>query len=113
MELILIAALLIMGIWGMVRKENLVKKVISLSIFNASVIMLFVYTGSLEGQEAPILLKGVKEVVDPLPQALMLTAIVIGICITALALAIVVKIYERFASLSIRTIEAALREEHE
>ena len=113
MAIYLILVLFMVGIWGMIRKDNIIKKIMALSIFNAAVIILFVYAGSIAGTDAPILVKGVIDIVDPLPQALMLTAIVIGICITALALSIVTRIYGHFTTLSLHRIEAEMKKDHE
>ena len=121
----LILALFLIGIWGLVRKDNLIKKVIALNIVNSALIVLFVYMGSLSGSTAPILverlqrgvrggeahvlegLQRVADFVDPLPQALMLTDIVIGICLTALALTLAARIYRRYGTLDIRLLEKA------
>jgi multicomponent Na+:H+ antiporter subunit C len=106
----LILALFLLGVWGLIRKNNLIKKVIALSLVNSSLIILFVYLGSLSGSTAPIMIaraKGTAGVVDPLPQALTLTTIVIGICLTALALVLVARIYRHFGTLDIRRLDRA------
>lgn len=108
-----IVALFVVGVWGLIRRRNLVKKVIALSIMNSAIVMLFIYGGSLSGTKAPILAEGVTDIVDPLPQALMLTAIVVGVCITALALALVYKIYQHYQTLDIAQIEHMIRQEDE
>jgi multicomponent Na+:H+ antiporter subunit C len=108
-EMYLIVILFLLGVSGMILKDNLIKKIIALNILNSSIVMFFVYFGSLSGSEVPILLQGVKDIVDPMPQALMLTAIVIGICLTAVALALIQRIFERFGTLSASKIE---RETH-
>lgn len=107
----LILSLLLVGIWGLIRKRNLIKKVIALNIINSAIVMLFLYGGSFRGHNAPILTSGVTDIVDPIPQALMLTAIVVGICITALALALVYRMYQRYHTLDITAIEARARRE--
>ncbi|RLE11709.1 Na+/H+ antiporter subunit C [Candidatus Aerophobetes bacterium] len=106
----LIIILFILGIWGMIKKDNLIKKVIALNIFNSCIVILFIYLGSRTGSTAPIMEKGIKDVVDPLPQALMLTAIVIGICLTALALSLILKIYQHYETLSIHRIEENIKQ---
>ena len=111
MSFYLIIFLFILGAWGIVKKDNLIKKVIALNILNSSIVILFIYIGSLIGSTAPIMEKGVKNVVDPLPQALMLTAIVIGICLTALALSFILKIYQRYKTLSVSRIEKLIKNE--
>jgi len=110
MSFYLIILLLLLGVWGMVRKDNLIKKVIALNIFNSGIVIFFIYLGSLTGSTAPIMEGKVRDVVDPLPQALMLTAIVIGICLTALGLVLILKIYHQYGTLSISRIEKLLKE---
>jgi len=111
MSLYLIIAIFILGIWGLVAKDNLIKKIIGLNILNSGIVLFFVFLGSFQGTTAPIMEKGIKNVVDPIPQALMLTTIVIGICLTALALALVLKLYQRYRTLSISQIEKMSKDE--
>jgi multicomponent Na+:H+ antiporter subunit C len=101
----LILLLILTGVAGMILADNLIKKIMSLGILNSALVILFVWAGSLTGSEAPILLTGVRDIVDPLPQAVMLTAIVIGICVTAVALAIVLRIYDSWSTVSRRKLE--------
>ncbi len=105
----LILLIFLLGVWGLFAKRNVIKKVIALNIINSAVIMLFIYVGSFSGESAPILVEGVTEIVDPIPQALMLTAIVVGICTTALALSLVYKMYQKYQSLDIAEIERQIR----
>ncbi len=109
----LILVLLLVGAWGLLSKRNLIKKVIALNIINSAIVILFLYGGAFSGKSAPILVEGITDIVDPLPQALMLTAIVVGICITALALALVYHIYQRYHTLDIASIEAQVHQEDE
>jgi len=104
----LIGAIFLVGVWGVISIPNLIKKVVALSIANSAIILFFIYFGSLSGEEAPILIEGATSPVDPLPQALMLTAIVVGVCIVALALLLVYRLYLRYGTLDIRTIERAV-----
>jgi multicomponent Na+:H+ antiporter subunit C len=106
----LIIGLLLLGIWGVLVKRNLIKKVIALSMINSSVVIMFVYLGSLSGNAAPILVEGITDIVDPIPQALMLTAIVVGICLTSLALALIYKMYQQYHTHDIAKIEQLIRE---
>ena len=105
----LILLIFLLGVWGVLAKRNVIKKVMALNIINSAVIMAFIYIGSLPGGSAPILVEGVTEIVDPIPQALMLTAIVVGICTTALALTFVYKMYQKYHSLDIAEIERHIR----
>ena len=101
----LIGAIFLVGIWGVIAVPNLIKKVVALSIANSGIILFFVYFGSLSGETAPILTGEPGRPVDPLPQALMLTAIVVGVCVVALALVLVYRLYRRYQTLDIREIE--------
>jgi multicomponent Na+:H+ antiporter subunit C len=109
----LIIGLFLLGVWGLLYKRNLIKKVIALSLINSSIVILFIYLGSLSGKAAPILIAGIIDIVDPIPQALMLTAIVVGICITSLALALIYKIYQQYQTHDIDKIETSIRNEDE
>ena len=109
----LIAVLFTVGLWGLLKKRNLIKKIMALSIINSTVVILFIYMGSLTGTNAPILVEQTVDIVDPLPQALMLTAIVVGICITALAMVFIHIIYQSSGTLDIREIEKKVRDSNE
>jgi multicomponent Na+:H+ antiporter subunit C len=109
---VLILLLILTGMAGVILSDNLIKKVMSLSILNSALVILFVWAGSLAGSQAPIMLAGVRDIVDPLPQAVMLTAIVIGICLTAVALAIVLRIHRRWGTVSRRRLEELNRSGH-
>ncbi len=98
------------GLYGVMSNNNLIKKIMGLTIMNGSIVLFFISIGFREGGLAPILEKETTGdilttiVVDPLPQALMLTAIVIGISVTALALALIVKIYAKYKTLDIQQL---------
>lgn len=101
--------LFMIGFYGMIAKNNLIKKVIGLAIINSSVVLFFVAIGYREEGQAPIMSSKVADsaglvFVNPVPQALMLTAIVVSISLTALALALVVKIYAKYRTLDIQKI---------
>jgi multicomponent Na+:H+ antiporter subunit C len=100
-----IILLVLTGAAGVILVDNLIRKIMSLGILNSALVILFVWAGSLSGSEAPILLAGVRDIVDPLPQAVMLTAIVIGVCVTAVALAIGLRIHDRWGTVSRRRLE--------
>ncbi len=101
----LIGAIFLAGVWGLIALPNLIKKVVALNIANSAIILFFIYFGSLSGDTAPIMGDGAGTPVDPLPQALMLTAIVVGVCVVALALGLVYRLYTRYGTLDIREIE--------
>jgi multicomponent Na+:H+ antiporter subunit C len=83
----------------------MIRKVIALTIANAAVILLFVYGASEAGDSPPILEGEAGIPVDPLPHALMLTAIVVGVCVVALALGLVYRLYRRYGTLDMEAIE--------
>lgn len=94
----------LIGLYALLTKPNLIKKIIGLVLFNSGIMLYVVNMGYRTHATAPILEPGVRAVVDPLPQALVLTAIVIGICVTALALALVIKIHEAYGTIDLGEI---------
>jgi multicomponent Na+:H+ antiporter subunit C len=104
----LIGVVFLIGLWGVIAADNLIRKIIGLSIANSGVIMLFVYFGAESGDTAPILLDINGTPVDPIPQALMLTAIVVGICVVAMALVLVYRLYRRFGTLDAGELEQVI-----
>ena len=93
--------LLMIGFYAVVAKVNLVKKLIGLSIFQSAVFLMYITMDKVEGGTAPIIQKGVENQVfsNPLPQVLILTAIVVGVSTLALGLAIVVRIFEAYGTI--------------
>lgn len=93
--------LMMMGLYVLTAERNLVKKIIGLNIFQMSVIMFYISMAKVRGGTAPIIVEGARDTVysNPLPHVLMLTAIVVGLGTTALALALVVRIHEEFGSI--------------
>ena len=69
---ILVGLLFLVGLWGLVSKRHLIKKIFGLSILNAAVVILFVVEGAGAGDNAPIMESGVVNIVDPIPPALAL-----------------------------------------
>ncbi|SRR6056297_747509 len=114
MDKLLVVILLCIGLWGILAGRSLIRKIIGLSILNSSVVILFILSGRLDGVRAPILTGGQSGmIVDPIPQALMLTAIVVGLSVTAVALILAVKIYRSCGSLNIDEIEESVDESSE
>ena len=95
------AVLLAVGLYGMLGKRNLVKKVIGLSIFQSAIILFFVAGAIREGGSVPIFVDGdvQPEFMNPLPHVLMLTAIVVSVASTGVALGLLVWIYHEFGEL--------------
>ena len=98
--------LFLVGLSGVLLKRNLIKIVISLTIIEYSLFMFLALVGYKQNAFPPIVKSVTEEVnyVDPLPQALVLTAIVIGLATTALLVALAVRIYEKYGTFDIREI---------
>jgi len=96
--------IILVGLYGILTRHNIIKMIMSLYIMNSGVILFFVSLGYVKGGQAAIFGDGIKLMVDPLPQAVMLTSIVIGLVITSLALALALKIYDEEKSLDVRDL---------
>lgn len=94
------AILLMIGFYAVIAKSNLIKKLIGLSIFQSAVFLMYISMDKVEGGTAPIIQSNLEFQVysNPLPQVLILTAIVVGVSTLALGLSIVVRIRERYGS---------------
>jgi multicomponent Na+:H+ antiporter subunit C len=94
--------LLVIGLYAVLVKGNYVKRMIGLGIFQSAVFLLFITMNKLEGGTGPIF-RGPPEpgqlFANPLPQVLILTAIVVGIAVTALGLALSIRIKEEYGSI--------------
>jgi multisubunit Na+/H+ antiporter MnhC subunit len=99
--------LFLTGIYGVITRRNLIKIAISLSIMEVSTFLFFALMGYIEGGKAPIVNPAEPEqiYVDPLPQALVLTAIVIGLATTSLLMAVIIRIYRKYRTFDIREIK--------
>ena len=95
----IVIVLMMIALYIIVAQSNLVKKVIGLNIFQTSIFIFYISVGNLEGGTAPILKEGLNEYSNPLPHVLILTAIVVGIATTALALALIVRIREAYGTI--------------
>lgn len=115
----LFSVLMMTGLYIVVAKGNLVKKIVGLNIFQTSVFMLYISTGKITGGTAPIFPLDMDidpDVIysNPLPHVLILTAIVVGIATTSLGLALIVRIQEEFNTIEeddILEIERAITRE--
>jgi multicomponent Na+:H+ antiporter subunit C len=105
--------LMMTGLYVVVSRDNLVKKIIGLNIFQVSVIMFYVAMGKVRGGTAPIEAEGFEVYSNPIPHVLMLTAIVVGVATTALALALVVRINEAYGTIEEDELRVFEREEDE
>ncbi len=103
----IVVFLMMVGFYVLISQANLVKKMIGLTVFQTSVIIMYVSLGKISGGTAPVLVD--REVVysNPLPHVLMLTAIVVGVATTAVGFALIVRIKEAFGTVDEDEIEDA------
>ena len=101
--------LILIGLYAALTKKSLIKIVIGLSIVDAGIHLLLVAIGYIDLGTAPIFSPGYEDaaakMVDPVPQALVLTAIVIGFAVTAVALSLVIRLYRHHHTLEIDEIK--------
>jgi multicomponent Na+:H+ antiporter subunit C len=91
------------GTYTMIASDNFVKKVIGLNLFQVGVFLFFIASAYVEGANPPILARP-GPYVSPLPHVLILTAIVVGVSLTAVALGLVVRIYQAYGTLDAAVI---------
>ncbi|MEQ9449069.1 MAG: cation:proton antiporter subunit C, partial [Rhodospirillaceae bacterium] len=91
--------LIVTGLYIIVARSNMIKKLVGLSIFQTSVYLLYISPGKIMGGTAPIISPGWDVYSNPLPHVLILTAIVVGVATLALGLALVVRINEAYGSI--------------
>jgi len=97
--------LMLVGIYGLLSQKNIVKMIISLNILELGLNLFIISTGYISGSNAPIIIfENESNFVDPLPQAIVLTAIVIGFGVTAVALMLARNIYKKNGTLEIDEI---------
>jgi multicomponent Na+:H+ antiporter subunit C len=103
--------LMMCGFYMVISSDNLIKKLVGLSIFQTSVFILYISMGKIIGGTAPIVVDRAVVYSNPLPHVLILTAIVVGIATTSLGLALVVRIHEAYGTIEADEILAQDREE--
>ena len=114
--------LMMVGLWAMIAKNNLVKKIVGMNIFQTAIILFYVSIGVKRGGTIPILEHGhgdahgaashafhAVDYMNPLPHVLMLTAIVVGVATLGVALALAIKVYRRYGTLEEDEILAKVR----
>ena len=99
--------LILIGLYIILVKRNLIKVIIGLSILDTGINLFLISIGYVSEGTAPIFEKGeakLARMVDPVPQALVLTAIVIGVAVLALALSLAIRLYHHYGTLNLRKI---------
>ncbi|MDD2604298.1 MAG: cation:proton antiporter subunit C [Desulfobacterales bacterium] len=109
--------LMCIGLWAMIAKRNLIKKIIGMNILQTAIILFYVSIATKKGATLPILghhdaghFVDYATVINPLPHVLMLTAIVVSVATLGVALALAMKIYNRYDTLEEDEIHARVRE---
>jgi multicomponent Na+:H+ antiporter subunit C len=111
----LTATLLLIGLYAMLAAPNLIRKLMGLNVFMTAVIVFYITLGAKAGGSPPVLphhhaVARAAEYSNPLPHTLMLTAIVVGVAMTGVALALIIRIQQRFGTLDERELLRLLRE---
>lgn len=106
----IVVFLMVAGLYIVIARGNLIKKLVGLNVFQASVFILYITMGKVDGGTAPIIGEGIEVYSNPLPHVLILTAIVVGVATTALGLALVVRINEAYGTIEDDELEEQERE---
>ena len=95
------------GLYCILTKRNLIKIIIGISIMDYALYLFLVLVGYRMGGRSPIHdpVQAIENMVDPLPQALVLTAIVIGLAVLALMIGIALRLYEKYGTFDINEIK--------
>ena len=109
------AALIVVGLYGMVGKRSLVKKLIGMNIFQSAIILFFIAGSLRQDASVPILFEDGRAVraedfMNPLPHVLMLTAIVVSVAITGVALSFLVRLHREFGTLDEESLLEQVRQ---
>lgn len=108
--------LMMIGLYAMISKKNLVKKIIGISIFQSAIILFYVSIGAKMNATIPIIEHHTgshqtiraADYINPLPHVLMLTAIVVSVATLGVALALAIKIYHQYNTLEEDEIHSQL-----
>jgi len=92
-------ALTMIGFYAMIAKSNLIKKIVGMNIFQTAVFLMYIAIGKVRGGTAPIVWDQALIYDNPLPHVLILTAIVVSVSTTAVAFALIVRIYRSFGTI--------------
>lgn len=107
-------ALLCTGLYMMIANDHLVKKIIGLNLFQTAIFLFYIASAYVDGGAIPILAAGDAAeglYVSPLPHVIVLTAIVVGVSLTAVALALCIRIYDEYGTLDVEALRDVMREE--
>ncbi len=110
----IISLLLLVGLYGMLAKRNLVKKLIGMNIFQTAIILFYIASASKWNATVPVIDPALGSVdpahyINPLPHTLMLTAIVVSVATTGVGFALLISIYRRYRTLDEDTLLKRMR----
>ena len=110
------AAMILFGIGfsNLLLQKNLIKKIIGLNIMDTAMYLFLALKGYVEGRKAPIVTNGVQTMeayINPIPSGLVLTGIVVSVSVTALMLALTIRLYRRYHTLNLYEISTLLKKE--
>lgn len=91
--------LMMIGFYAMIAKHNLIKKIIGMNIFQTAVFLFYISIAKVKGGTAPIVWEEAVQYDNPIPHVLILTAIVVSVSTTAVALALIIRIYKAYGSI--------------
>ncbi len=110
----MIVILLAIGLYGMLGKRNLLKKLIGMNIFQTAIFLFFIEGATKQGATVPVIDEAIgtaaAQYINPLPHVLILTGIVVGLSLTGVALAFLLIIYRAYNTLDDRAIMTAMKE---
>ena len=114
---LMIVILLALGLYGMLGKRNLMKKLIGMNIFQTAIFLFFIEGATKAGGTVPVIdeLLGMEAIkyINPLPHVLILTGIVVGLSLTGVALAFLIVIYRAYQTLDDRSVMSIMKETSE
>ena len=108
--------LFVIGFTNLLLQKNLIKKIIGLNIMDSAVYLFLAEKGYIEGRTVPIVVNGVQDVeayINPIPSGLVLTGIVVSVSVTALMLALTIRLYRKYHSLDLDEILIRMQKEEQ
>ena len=110
----IISLLLLVGLYGMLAKRNLVKKLVGMNIFQTSIILFYIAIASKRNATVPVIDPALGSMdpahyINPLPHTLMLTAIVVSVATTGVGFALLISIFRRYGTLDEDTLLKRMR----
>ncbi len=102
------------GFSNLLLQKNLIKKIVGLNIMDTATYLFLALKGYIVGRKAPVVVNGIQSTdayINPIPSGLVLTGIVVSVSVTALMLALTIRLYRRYQTLDLDEISTKLRKE--